>query len=677
MRENFRLKKLKLILGAFLLLACLGAFWVRPAPAAAAFPDLADAAWAAQAIEELCACGVVAGYPDGSFNPYGPVSRLEAVAMLVRVLGLEGEAKARENAAVGYEMPADLKWGRGYLVLAVERGMLDKNYLHLLGPSEPASRVEVAALTCLALKLKSSSASLTFNDADQIPEGYRSYVAALVEQGIMQGLPGNVFMPNEGINRAQVAVLLARLLDKGLADPCPGRRFLGAITSIDAASGRLVLKMGVYGSLVKQAAAGCRVYAGGKQVSLKDIKSGDEVCLVLDERERIVFIKKTPIPIPKTQSESSPGPAAAQTHRGRVESLYYVSGEYRMSLLDFEGRRITCALLPSTPVAADEGGQDIYSLAAGDLVEAVLSGGQAVKVSYLKTEVYEGSIEDLTGEKITLRRSSGSQKEFKLAKNLLVEKDKSELDRGDLEEGLKVRVTSYGGQAVKIEVLDTGYVKGEIEELDTAGTYHITLGDDGGKTRTYTVSKKVKCRRDGKSVDFEDLEEGEYVRAELEDGEVTYIEVLEEDQSGKVKGVVTYLRTGTNPRIEVEKSSGKTARYNVARDAECERDGDEIGLSDIIVGSEVKLEVKDGEVVRIEVTNDDDITLEGEVVSVSASSGRIKIKQSSGNTFTFYVDKNARIVSRDGGEITLQDVRTGWDVELELEDGEVVRLTRK
>ncbi len=666
----------KALLLAAVLWAALGFICAYPSAApAAAFPDLKDAAWAAQAIEELYACGVIFGYSDGNFNPYGPVSRLEAVAMLVRALGLEEEALVKEKAGVDYEMPPDLKWGRGYLVVAAERGMLDKNYLHLLGPSERASRVEVAALTYLALKLKPSSASLNFADADQIPEGYRGYVATLVEQGIMQGLPGNVFMPNEGINRAQMAVLLARLLDKGLADPCPGRRFLGTVSSVDTAANRLALKMGVYGYLIRPLAGSCQAFAGGNPADLGSFKPGDEVCVVLDERERIVFIKKTAIL--NAQSASSLAPAAAQTYRGRVESLYYVSGEYRMSLLDFEGRRITCALPPGAKVVSSGVQKDIYSISAGDLVEAAVSGGQAVQVTYLKTEVYEGTVENITAKKITLSRSSGSQKTFTLAQNLLVEEDGSELDREDIREGQRARVTVYSGQAVKIEILGAGLVKGEIEELDTAGTYRITLRDDSGLLHTYRVSEKVKCKRYGNSVDFEDLDEGEYVRAELDGGEVTYIEVTEEGQSGTVKGVVTYLKTGTNPRIEIEKSNGRTARYYVASDAKCERDGDEIGLKDIITGSEVELEIEDGEVVYIEVTNDEDITLEGEVTSVSPSSRRIKIKQSSGNTFTFYVDAGAVIEDRNGAEITLTDVRTGWDVELELEDGEVVRITRK
>jgi hypothetical protein len=110
---------------------------------------------------------------------------------------------------------------------------------------------------------------------------------------------------------------------------------------------------------------------------------------------------------------------------------------------------------------------------------------------------------------------------------------------------------------------------------------------------------------------------------------------------------------------------------------ECTRDGDSIDLEDIVIGSEADVEVEDDEIVTIEITEVEDITIEGEVVSVGVSSKKVKIEQSSGNQFTYYLEDGARLKDSDGNSIGLEDVEEGWDVKLELSDGKIHRLTEQ
>jgi len=188
--------------------------------------------WARQAITEMYASGIISGYPGGLFLPDKSVTRLEAVAMLIRVLGLEGQAQKVEKTDVGYYIPP-VSWGRGYLIMGVQQGMLDKDHLAQLGPAEPATRAEVAVLVCHALKLSADESALTFADSGQIPEVYRDYVAAVVKNKIIQGLPGNLFKPNDGINRAQMAVLLSRLLENNFGGAeIQALRYSGTISSL-------------------------------------------------------------------------------------------------------------------------------------------------------------------------------------------------------------------------------------------------------------------------------------------------------------------------------------------------------------------------------------------------------------------------------------------------------------
>jgi hypothetical protein len=163
--RNMRLYPLVLVLTV--LIAFSGG--VAPKAEGNSFSDITAAEWAHQSISEMTASEVLNGYPGGDFKPYNNVTKLEAVAMLVRVLGLEEQAMALEKAGVDYAMPQGLYWGSGYLIMAVQLGMLDEDYLYLLQPNEPATRTEVAMLVFHALDFSPDSGALEFDDADQIP----------------------------------------------------------------------------------------------------------------------------------------------------------------------------------------------------------------------------------------------------------------------------------------------------------------------------------------------------------------------------------------------------------------------------------------------------------------------------------------------------------------------------
>jgi hypothetical protein len=55
---------------------------------------------------------------------------------------------------------------------------------------------------------------LTFKDADKIPAGSRGYVAVAIEKGLIDGFEDNTFRPNEPVTRAQLAALLDRTGDQ-------------------------------------------------------------------------------------------------------------------------------------------------------------------------------------------------------------------------------------------------------------------------------------------------------------------------------------------------------------------------------------------------------------------------------------------------------------------------------
>lgn len=814
-----------------MLLVVITAVTVSPPVAAGnRLVDIQEATWAEQAIVEMCAGGIITGYPDGYFRPYNNVTRVEAVTMLIRVMGLEERAKEKENAYVDYNTPPDLTWGRGYIIMGVERGMLDKHSLDRFLVSQPATRLEVAALLYHALDLEAGGGSLTFDDAGQIPADYRECVAAMVKNNIMEGLPGNVFGPNDNINRAQMAVLLTRLMDKGFADPYPNRRYNGTLVSIDPSGLFLAMRVGDYGILNKLIDSGCGVYSNGMRTALLDLAAGDEVTLVLDDNDSVTFIKAKQA-------------IAADEHKGAIKSLFSIGGDYWLALTDIDGTERTRYVAQGVRITHSGSPIDISYLSIGDYIKIIvvdnaiteidlidsldlsagslegeitdivtsdpysitirnnkgdkirytvvddvtvrwggsrlyfddLYRGDRVKleldgrgrVNYIEiidestSDDLEGEITDITTSSpfsITIRNGKGDKKQYTVIGGVTVRWDGARLYFDDLYRGDQVRLELDGrDRVVYIEVIDEGKSKdlqGEITDIDTGDPYGITIRSDKGERKTYTVSDNVTVRRDGARLYFDDLYRGDRVKLELDgrnrvtyievinegksndlEGEisdivisgsysitilndkgdrkkytvidnvtvrwdgaqvnfydlyrgdrvrleldskdrVTYIEVIKEDRS-IIAGTITRLDTSKPQWLAIENKYDRVTSYDIARYATFTRDGARIDLNQIVIGSEVELEIKKQEVESIKVTNDRNITVEGTVVNVDTNRQRITIKQSSGNEFVYYAGDVFRIGDRDRGYIRPGDIQRGWDVEMEIKDGKIYKVTFK
>ncbi|MCL6559522.1 MAG: cadherin-like beta sandwich domain-containing protein, partial [Firmicutes bacterium] len=95
--------------------------------------------WAEGAIRQMAAAGVVSGYPDGTFNPDGIITRAEAVTLL---LNLSGGTLSRKDIAIGDVGPEH--WAYRQVVTAVEAGLVALSAEKLFGPDLAFSRSDLA-----------------------------------------------------------------------------------------------------------------------------------------------------------------------------------------------------------------------------------------------------------------------------------------------------------------------------------------------------------------------------------------------------------------------------------------------------------------------------------------------------------------------------------------------------
>ena len=159
--------------------------------------------WAEQPIRHMCTIGLIAGYPDKKYIPNAPVSKYEALLMVSR--------------AAGFDPDTDKSWDQiceDLLEFAVDEGILDED--DDFAGWKPAKRHEVAVWSIRAMGLDEDGENLSFKDIYEIPSGALPYISVMFKHKYMVGYPGNSFQPNKPVTRAEMAMILYRMMGEGI-----------------------------------------------------------------------------------------------------------------------------------------------------------------------------------------------------------------------------------------------------------------------------------------------------------------------------------------------------------------------------------------------------------------------------------------------------------------------------
>ena len=176
------------------------------------FTDLANHAWAKDAIYTLKNKGIISGISDTEFAPANNIKRGDFILILTRMLSVndaftENFADVPESAyyynAVGSAKAAGIAQGSG------------ENFM----PENSITRQDLITLAYRAFLAKgyiTETTDLTsldaFGDKDSISDYAKTSMASMVKAGIIQGADGNV-NPQGNATRAEVAVMCARLCE--------------------------------------------------------------------------------------------------------------------------------------------------------------------------------------------------------------------------------------------------------------------------------------------------------------------------------------------------------------------------------------------------------------------------------------------------------------------------------
>ncbi|HIK44024.1 MAG TPA: S-layer homology domain-containing protein [Leptolyngbyaceae cyanobacterium M65_K2018_010] len=196
--------------------------------AAVSFLDVPPSFWAARAIDLAQRRGFVSGYPDQTYRPNQPMTRVQAMVAVASGLGLP-PAPASGLGVYGdrAQIPS---YAIDALAAATQAGLIinhpDPGQLR---PQEPMTRAEVAVLIyqgLVALGQAPALATVAVSRPTTVQGSFpdiqthwaRDFIQGLLNANLIRGQADGQFYPDQPMSRAQFAALIS-----GAFNPAPRR----------------------------------------------------------------------------------------------------------------------------------------------------------------------------------------------------------------------------------------------------------------------------------------------------------------------------------------------------------------------------------------------------------------------------------------------------------------------
>ncbi|MBQ7265958.1 MAG: S-layer homology domain-containing protein [Firmicutes bacterium] len=173
------------------------------------FKDISHRAWAIPYIDSMVRKGFIKGRSNDVFAPDDNCSKADFSIVLVRMLGLENG-----DYSGGFDDVSSDKYYAKSVNIARSKGICAGVTGNNFKPQNAITREEAMYMVYKSLELKGEdldtdrSVLSSYVDSNQIDEQYKSAVAALLNEGIIEGVSSSEIAPKTTITRAQMAKLL-------------------------------------------------------------------------------------------------------------------------------------------------------------------------------------------------------------------------------------------------------------------------------------------------------------------------------------------------------------------------------------------------------------------------------------------------------------------------------------
>ncbi|WP_213975151.1 S-layer homology domain-containing protein, partial [Tepidanaerobacter acetatoxydans] len=495
-------------------------------------------------------------------------------------------------------------WARGYVAVAVEKGIVSDEDLENFRPADAATRSEVAVFAVKAIGLgqeaesrENLNASLTFNDGYLIELKARPYIEIAVEKGIMKGFPDGSFKPNDKVTRAQIATVLHNITK---LEKTNNIMVQGVVKNVDSTLlPSFDLKLGDGSSKTYTVDTNTLIYkedADGNLTSaqLKDIKSGDTVNIIASRNTaqyvEVAYGKQATIVEDEDEDEDED-----KVIKGIIRGVNISANVLTIENQDND-KYESYNIASDVKIRRDGTTSDIYKLMIGDTAAVTVTDGKIVRIeAETATKEIMGVITDITfiskNPTITIEDEDGKENDYELDKNATIRKNSRSADVSDLKIGDEVKLTLEYGVGTRVVATSTKQdISGTVKAVTLADINSVTVIDDKGREHILTITRDTEITKDRKQIDVTDIRPNYYVDIEAENDEAISIDVTVRSVKETIRGTVVNINEDVKVIvISIKNDDGTKSTQHVyyTSDTILYKENREVRISRIAEGDEV------------------------------------------------------------------------------------------
>ncbi|NLK53166.1 MAG: hypothetical protein GX295_12110 [Syntrophomonadaceae bacterium] len=176
--------------------------------------------WAKEAVNDMASRLVVSGVGEDKYEPDRDITRAEFAAIVVRALGIMHPGTGKD----AFSDVAKKNWYYDAVSIAYEYGIISGYGNGKFGPDDKITREQAMTMVARVMKITGLEAEFVsgekdrlfadFSDAVKSADYAMDGIVACIKIGIVSGRNSNLIAPKDHITRAEVAVIVRRLLQK-------------------------------------------------------------------------------------------------------------------------------------------------------------------------------------------------------------------------------------------------------------------------------------------------------------------------------------------------------------------------------------------------------------------------------------------------------------------------------
>ncbi len=513
---------------------------------AASFPDVTDDySWAQDAISKMSETGVISGYPDGTFRPSNGITKIQAMLLISRLLGYNEDVYSpfmndiADNAGLS---SLSLTY-ENEVAFLIYKGIFTKEEIAAEASSmnEPLLRYHVAEYLTRAVgkyaQVKENYSKATgYADEAGIPDAYKPFVTYVKDASLMLGTDTTSFSPERQVTRAQMAVLLMRVITNL------------SLTTFEAdiitySSSEHNLKVDIAGAEGSYDTSEAKFYINGTVANAADFEEGETAILVFSDGVLSRIEKILPAEPEKPAIDESK--VEARRTNAKIEQLNIAANYINVTdSADNQARKyyfkddckVTVEGITRTLSALRAKDHVILSLNVYDEIIAI-------EVTDLNSSFKGGKITNIStdgGLFITFEDNSGNLTTYTTMDSVSVVRNNEAATMADINEGdtvVECSLTYNKIAALKVRSIVKS-ASGSIDEIVISDDSSILV--DGQR---YKVDDEIKITVDGVEGDIYSLRLGMNAAITIDSNVITKITVTSVSDAGQFTGKITVINT--------------------------------------------------------------------------------------------------------------------------------------